>query len=171
LLASSSNINLAAATGAQGESRSILSETRTYQWCGFFSDLIGADQLEAAQLIKAGGAVIATEEQIILRQKNPRKIALIRESATDGIIGTAALKVPEAAYRADLFSKAGVPIAGFEDAPEIGYVVVAKGWRGKMLSGSLVHAIANNVTEAAFELRYQVHKSLNTTWVQTHPPP
>jgi len=50
----------------------------------------------------------------------------------------------------DKFALAGVPIAGFERAPELGYVVVAKDMRGRRLSGDLVDMISKEIREPSF---------------------
>lgn len=44
----------------------------------------------------------------------------------------------------------GASIAGFEEAPELAYVVVHIDRRGQMLSGDLVEAIAAAIHEPAF---------------------
>jgi hypothetical protein len=125
-------------------------ESETYPCDGTFADLAPADQLSVAQLVKDGGAIIGTVEQIIARLKRTRKLALLRETVTDRIVGAAALKTPEPDYRADKFAEAGVPITRFEDASELGYVVIAKDKRGLQLSGGLVDEIVNDITESVF---------------------
>lgn len=125
-------------------------ESETYCWIGVFHDLDMAGQLAVAQLVIEGRAVVGTPDQIIDRLKRTRMLALLRERETDRIVGVAALKSPDQRYRTNKFNNAGVPIAGYETAPELGYVVVAKDMRGKQLSGKLVDAIALEIDEPTF---------------------
>lgn len=127
-----------------------MTESSTYPWSGGFGDLAYDDQYAVAQLVKEGGAIVGRVEQIIARLGKTRKLVLLREQDTDRIVGAAALKTPHANYRADKFAVAGVPIAGFENAPEVGYVVIAEDKRGQKLSGGLVDAIAADLNEPAF---------------------
>lgn len=62
----------------------------------------------------------------------------------------AAWKQPAANYRRGNFTAAGAPIAGFEAALELGYVVVTPDMRGKQLSGGLVDTIVAQITEPTF---------------------
>lgn len=125
-------------------------ENETYSWSGVFGDLNSNDQLSVTRLVEDGGAIEGTAEKIITRLKRTRKLALLRVKATDRIIGVAALKTPNQRYREDKFAAAGVSIAGFETAPELGYVVIAEDMQGRRLSGGLVEAIAKEIREPAF---------------------
>jgi predicted GNAT family N-acyltransferase len=122
----------------------------TYSWSGSFNDLAPDDQRSVAQLVVRGKAVVGTVDDLLARLKRTRCVALIRETATDRIVAAAAVKRPGAAYRQDKFAAAGVPIAGFETAPELGYVVIASDMRGKQLSGSVVTAVTEKLTEPTF---------------------
>jgi hypothetical protein len=62
----------------------------------------------------------------------------------------ASLKSPDPGYRLKKFDDAGVAMTACEGAPELGYVVVAKDMRGKLLSGRLVDLIAKNSREPTF---------------------
>jgi len=97
-----------------------------------------------------GGAIEGTAEEIIWRLKRTTKLALLRVKTTNRIVGVAALKTPDQGYRADKFAAAGVPIVGYEAAPELGYVVVAEDMRGRRLSGGLVDTIAKEIRKPAF---------------------
>lgn len=119
-------------------------------WCGSFNHLGKAEQLAVAQLVVNGKAVVGTVEQLLARLKRTRCVALLREAGTDRIIAVATLKQPDAAYRRKTFTKAVVPIAGFEAALELGYVVITDDMRGKKLSGDLVSVIVMNITEPTF---------------------
>ncbi|MES0033034.1 hypothetical protein [Mesorhizobium sp. M0040] len=125
-------------------------ENETYPWSGVFGELNSDDQLSVARLVDEGGAIEGNMEEIIPRLKRTRKIALLRVKATDRIVGVAALKASNQKYREDKFAAAGVPIAGYETAPELGYVVVAEDMKGRRLSGGLVDAIAKEIREPAF---------------------
>lgn len=125
-------------------------DNETYLWSGIFGDLSLDDQRSVARLVEEGGAIEGTAEDIMLRLKRTRRLALLRVKATDRIVGSAALKTPNRAYRRDKFAAAGVPIIGYEDAPELGYVVIADDKKGKRLSGCLVDAIAQEIREPAF---------------------
>ena len=69
---------------------------------------------------------------------------------TDRIIAVAAWKRPGTAYRQAKFKAAAAPIAGFETASELGYVVRAADRQGKQLSAGLVDAIVEHITEPTF---------------------
>lgn len=122
----------------------------TYPWSGSFDDLAPDDQRAVAQLIVSGKAVVGTVDDLLARLKRTRCVALLRETATGRIVGAAAWKRPAVAYRQDKFAAAGAPIAGFEAAPELGYVVIASDMRGKQLSGGLVTAVTEKITEPTF---------------------
>jgi len=121
-----------------------------YPWSGRFDDLNDVDQRAVAQLVKKGGAVTGTIDDLLARLKRTRCVALLRETGTDRIVAAAAWKRPSAAYRQDKFDLAGVATAGFETAPELGYVVRAADMRGQQLSAGLVDAIVQQITEPTF---------------------
>ncbi|TIL38594.1 hypothetical protein [Mesorhizobium sp.] len=125
-------------------------EIDAYPWVGAFDDLSPNDSFLVAQLVVDGGAVVGDVKQLAGRLKEAQMIALFREQGTDRIIGVASLKSPDRRYRMDRFSDAGVEITGYEAAPELGYVVVAKDMRGRQLSGRLVELIAGKIREPAF---------------------
>lgn len=127
-----------------------MAEIDVYPWVGLFDDLSLTDRLLVAQLVVEGGAVVGNVRQLAERLKNARMIALLREQGTDHIIGVASLKSPDRRYRINKFNEAGVEITGYEAAPELGYVVVAKEMRGRQLSGRLVNLIAEKIREPAF---------------------
>lgn len=122
----------------------------TYPWPGNFDDLGHDDQRAVAQLVVRGKAVVGTVDDLLARLKRTRCVALLRETAGDRIVAAAAWKQPAATYRRGNFAAAGVPIAGFEAAPELGYVVIAPDMRGKQLSGGLVDAIVAQISEPTF---------------------
>ncbi|WP_323009593.1 hypothetical protein [Paracoccus sp. (in: a-proteobacteria)] len=121
-----------------------------YPWTGNFNDLAPDDQRTVAQLVVRGKAVAGTVDDLLARLKRTRCVALLREVGTDRIVAVAALKQPVATYRRGNFTKACVPIAGFEAALELGYVVIALDMQGKQLSGRLVTAIAEKMTGPTF---------------------
>ena len=121
-----------------------------YLWSGSFEDLASKDQCAVAQLVVSGKAVAGTVDQLLARLKRTRYVALLREASTDRIVAAAAWKRPNATYRRESFAKAGTPITGFEAASELGYVVVAPDMQGKRLSGRLIAAIAEKITEPTF---------------------
>lgn len=121
-----------------------------YSWSGSFDDLVSDDQFAVAELVVRGKAVAGTVDEILPRLKRTRCVALLREASTDRIVAAAAWKQPTATYRRETFAKAGTPITGFEVAPELGYVVVAPDMQGRQLSGRLVIAIVEMITEPTF---------------------
>ncbi|MCM2505551.1 hypothetical protein NDN16_17945 [Aureimonas altamirensis] len=121
-----------------------------YPWSGSFNDLATDEQRAVAQLVVSGKAVVGTVDDLLARLKRTRCVALLREAGSDRIVAAAAWKQPAATYRRDSFTKAGVSIAGFEAAPELGYVVIATDMQGKQLSGVLVTAITEKITEPTF---------------------
>jgi RimJ/RimL family protein N-acetyltransferase len=127
-----------------------MKDVDTFPWVGTFDDLNPVDRLSVAQLVVDGGAIVGARDQIAARLKNARMLVVLREEGTGRIVGVASLKNPDPGYRQNKFADAGVAIAGYEDAPELGYVVVAKEMRGKKLSGRLVDLIAKKLCEPAF---------------------
>ena len=127
-----------------------MTKRRAYSWSGTFADLPMDDQVTVAQLVSSGGAVVGGEAQIAARLKKAPMIVLLRMNDTDRIVGVAALKNPNPAYRLMKFADAGVPVGGFEDAYELGYVVVATDMRGKQLSGRLIGLIAKDLRKPTF---------------------
>jgi len=121
-----------------------------YPWCGCFNDLASGDQRSVAQLVASGNAVRGSTDDLLARLKRTRCVALLREEGTDRIVGGAAWKQPAADYRRATFINAGTLISGFEAAPELGYVVIATDMQGKQLSGGLVTAITDKITEPTF---------------------
>lgn len=122
----------------------------TFSWSGNFNDLVPDDQRAVAQLVVAGGAVVGTVDDLLARLKRSRRVALLREKRTNRIVAAAAWKRPVAAYRRDNFIKADASIEGFETASELGYVVISPDMQGKQLSGGLVTAIVEQITEPTF---------------------
>ncbi len=122
----------------------------TYPWSGDFNDLNLDDQRAVAQLVVRGKAVDGTVDDLFARLKRTRCVALIREKDGDRIVAAAAWKRPATAYRRSKFKAASAPIAGFEAAPELGYVVRAADMQGRQLSGGLVDAIVQHITEPTF---------------------
>ncbi len=106
-------------------------ESEINSWFGVFDDLSSDDQVLVARLVKAGGAIRGTLEEITQRLKRSRNLALLRVKLNNRIVGVAALKTPTKQYRADKFAAASVPIAAYDTALELGYVVVAKDMRAK----------------------------------------
>lgn len=127
-----------------------MNENETYLWSGVFVDLSLDEQRSVARLVKDGGAIEGTVEDIFRRLKRTRKLALLRINATDRIVGVAALKTPMQTYREGTFAAAGFPIIGYEAALELGYVVIAEKMKGRRLSGSLVDAIVKEIREPTF---------------------
>jgi predicted GNAT family N-acyltransferase len=125
-------------------------ESGIIRWSGAFGDLSSDDQLLVARLVKEGGAIKGTLEEITQRLKRTRNLALLRIKLNNRIVGVAALKTPTRTYRADKFAAASVPITGYETALELGYVVIAEDMRGKKLSGCLCDAIAKEIRGPAF---------------------
>lgn len=109
-------------------------------WSGRFADLSLSDKRAVAELVKSGGAIQGSLEDILQRLRRTRITTLLREAEGGRIVGVGALKTPLRHYRESRFANAGASIDGFEDAPELGYVVVHSDWRGQRLSGDLVKA-------------------------------
>ena len=119
-------------------------------WIGKAGDLTPADLLSIARLVFDGRAVRGTVEQISARLENAHQLALFRDEGSGRIVAVAALKRPDPGYRRDTFDHAVVPIAGHEEAPELGYVVVAEDKRGRHLSSKLMDLILNDVDGPVF---------------------
>lgn len=122
----------------------------TYPWSGDFNDLVPGDQRSVAELVVRGKAVTGTINDLLTRLKRTRSVTLLREASTNRIVAVAAWKQPAATYRRNNFAKAGASLAGFEAAPELGYVVISGDMKGKQLSGGLVAAIVERITEPTF---------------------
>lgn len=125
-------------------------ESRLWNWSGCFADLAPADQRAVAQLVKEGRAIEGTVDEILQRLRRTRMVTMIREGENGRVAGVAALKEPSRNYRLNKFADAGVAIAGFENAPELGYVVIHADRRGQKLSGGLVELIAQQLSEPTF---------------------
>jgi predicted GNAT family N-acyltransferase len=119
-------------------------------WSCGFTDLVADDRRSVAELVMDGGAIVGSIEQVSTRLNRTQTLVLLREQATDRVVGVAALKKPGQRYRANKFATAGVQITGFEATPELGYVVVAEDMRGKQLLGGLVDTIATSLREPVF---------------------
>lgn len=128
----------------------LMVRSETNRWSGAFGDLSCDDQFLVARLVKEGGAIKGTVEQIAQRLERTRKLFLLRIKVDNRIIGVAALKTPTSKYRARKFSAAGVPIANYANALELGYVVIAEEMRGQKLSGVLCDAVSQEISEPAF---------------------
>ncbi len=127
-----------------------MADADIWPWIGMFEELAAEVQNEVARLVLEGGALNATEEQIHNRLSKASRLALLRDRSTGRIAGVAGLKRPDRHYRARKFADAGVSLSGFENAPELGYVVVAEAMRGQQLSGHLVELIAQDLRTPAF---------------------
>lgn len=121
-----------------------------YSWSGDFNALPPADQRAVAELVVKGKAVTGTVDDLLVRLKRTRCVALLREQNTSRIVAAAAWKNPAAPYRRKSFAAAAVPLAAFAAAPELGYVVIASDMRRRHLSGGLVDAIVSHITEPTF---------------------
>lgn len=121
-----------------------------YPWSGNFDDLNVDDQRDVARLVVKGKAVNGTVDDLLARLKRTRCVAILRETGAHRIVAAAAWKRPGTAYRQSKFKAAGAPIAGFEAALELGYVVRAADMQGQQLSGGLVDAVVQQITEPTF---------------------
>lgn len=125
-------------------------ESETNCWSGVFGELSRDDQLFVARIVKEGGAIEGTVKEITQRLSRTRNLVLLRVKEDNRIVGVAALKNPDANYRANKFVAASVPIGDYATAPELGYVVISEEMRGQKLSGNLCDAIAQEICEPAF---------------------
>lgn len=125
-------------------------ESWLWSWSGCFLDVATADQYAVAQLVKDGGAIVGAVDEILPRLRRTRMVTILREGDNGRVVGFAALKEPSRNYRLNKFAEAGVAIAGFENAPELGYVVIQADWRGQQLSGRLIKLIAQQLREPTF---------------------
>lgn len=125
-------------------------KNRLWNWSGCFADLLAADQRAVAQLVQNGGAIEGTADQILPRLRRTRMVTILREGENGPVIGVAALKEPSCNYRRNKFAAAGVAIAGFDDAPELGYVVIHANRQRQQLSGGLVELMAQQLSEPTF---------------------
>lgn len=125
-------------------------ENQLVRWSGSFADLSFSDRRAVAELVKVGGAIQGSVEDILQRLYRTRIVTLFREVEGNRIVGVGALKTPLRHYRQSRFANAGASIGGFEEAPELGYVVVHSDWRGQRLSGDLVEAITKAIDGPVF---------------------
>lgn len=127
-----------------------MADDQPYPWTGRFTDLGREDQRAVAALVKEGGAIPDSIEQILPRLARSHRVELLREPGTNRIVGAGVLKDPSTNYRCNKFAEAGVAIDGYEDAPELGYIVVAKDRERQGLGERLVRAVANPLTKGCF---------------------
>lgn len=127
-----------------------MADDQPYSWTGRFAELDRNDQRAVAKLVKEGGAIPDTIEQILPRLGRSHRVELLRERGTDRIVGAGVLKDPSANYRQNKFAEAGVAIEGYADAPELGYVVVESDREGQGLGERLVRAVADPLTQSCF---------------------
>ncbi|MBZ6383661.1 hypothetical protein [Sphingomonas sanguinis] len=127
-----------------------MADDQSVSWTGRFTDLGRDDQRAVAALVKEGGAIPDTIEQILPRLARSHRVELLRDAGTSRIVGVGVLKDPSAHYRSDKFAKAGVAVDGYEDAPELGYIVVAKDRERQGLGERLVRAVADPLTQSCF---------------------
>ena len=120
------------------------------QWTGEPSALNSADLRLAAAVIAEGGAIRGTIEQITARLANAHWLTVLRDERSDQIVGVAALKNPNSQYRRDTFSHAKVSLDGYENAKELGYVVVAADWQGKGLAERLIERIISEIRQPVY---------------------
>src|SRR3546814_8746206 len=62
------------------------------RWFGSFADLSLADQRAVVELVKAGGAIQGSVEEILPRLCRTRMMALLREGERGRIVGAGALR-------------------------------------------------------------------------------
>lgn len=127
-----------------------MADDQPYSWSGRFTALDEEDQRAVATLVKEGGAIPDPIEQIPPRLARSHRVELLREPATNRIVGAGVLKDPSRNYRSSKFAAAGVAIDGYEDAPELGYIVVAKDMEGQRLGERLVRAVADPLAGNCF---------------------
>lgn len=95
-----------------------------------------------AAFVNAGGEVIS--EGLEGRVREAHSLLFLRENSC--LLGIAALKNPNATYRASVFKKAAASASAAQFPLELGWVFVLPSARGRRLSHSLVRAA---VTHAA----------------------
>ncbi len=127
-----------------------MADDQSVSWTGRFNDLGREDQRAVAALVKEGGAIPDSIEQIMPRLARSHRVELLREPGTNRIVGAGVLKDPSTNYRCNKFAEAGVATHGYEDAPELGYIVVAKNMEGQGLGERLVRAVADPLTKGCF---------------------
>jgi hypothetical protein len=120
-----------------------------YAWSGNFNNLNTEDQCAVARLVVKGKAVEGTVDDLLTRLKRTRCVAILQETSAHCIVAAAAWR-PGVAYRQSKFKAAGAPIAGFEAALELGYVVRAAAMQGQQLSGGLIDTVVQQITEPTF---------------------
>lgn len=127
-----------------------MADDQSVSWTGRFTDLGREDQRAVAALVKEGGAIPDSIEQILPRLARSHRVELLREPGTNRIVGAGVLKDPSTNYRCNKFAEAGVTLDGYEDAPELGYIVVAKDRERQGLGERLVRAVADPLTKGCF---------------------
>src|SRR5882757_109878 len=103
---------------------------------GKASDFTGAERLEFARLVQQGGEV----DDIVLARNIDAARRLVFLRSSEGLIGVAALKMPQASYRKRISGLSGVEIPEGTFPLELGYVFVAPAQRNRGLSRRLVEA-------------------------------
>lgn len=101
-----------------------------------------------AELIKSGGALPARTNTLKARIRRARLLAVCYKNGL--VTAVAALKNPDPAYREDVFAKANVPIAQFQNAPELGYLTVTETMRGKGIGKDLARALLQDLREPCY---------------------
>lgn len=114
-----------------------------------------------ASFVNAGGEVIP--EGLEGRVREAHALFFLRENSC--LLGIAALKNPNATYRASVFKKTAASVSAAQFPLELGWVFVMPSARGRKLSHSLVgaavtHAAGKNVFATSREDNLGMHAPL-----------
>lgn len=117
-------------------------------WVGSPAKCAANDVTAAATLIKTGGAIDAKLAVLEGRLRRSRTLAFCQKEGQ--VVGVGCLKNPVPNYRERVFTKAGVSMDRFQDAPELGYVTVDETMRGQGLAHQLVEALVKILEEPCY---------------------
>lgn len=110
-------------------------------WTGPNTDMDEESLAACATIVKAGGAVQTALSAVREAIADAQLIALIRERETEKIVAVGAIKADRPSYRRRQFRNANIPIDGYENAAEIGYIAVDDAFQGNGLSAKIMHAL------------------------------
>ncbi len=111
------------------------------EWTGPNTGMDEESLAACATIVKAGGAVQMSLSAVREALADAQLIAIFREHETEKIVAVGAIKADRPSYRRRQFRNAKIPIDGYENAAEIGYIAVDDAFRGNGLSAKIMRAL------------------------------